>query len=160
MTDRLLGASVWEDEVYQQLMDHIENEESLLGEYQSLADDTNAADVAYLVQFIVEDEMRHHRIIEQIAASVRAAADFGTGEDGVPRVPLKRADPGALVGTTDRLLAMEHEDRRALKELQRSLRPTEKTTLWSLLVKTMELDTRKHIAILRHIRMIAYGLAA
>lgn len=158
MSETLVGASVWEQELYDQLTQHVAAEEGILGSYRQMASDTASPDIAYLAGLIVDDEVRHHRIFEQLASSIRAEAELRQAKDGVPHIPLTRSDPTALLEATERLLAMEHEDRRALKELRRSLRPVASTTLWALLVETMELDTRKHIAMLRYIRSIVKGL--
>lgn len=158
MTETIAGASVWEQDVYDQLIRHVESEEDVLSSYRQLAADAGSPDIAYLAGLVVDDEERHHRIFEQLAASIRAEAELTTSPEAVPHIPLRRSDPTALLEATGRLLEQEEEDRRALKELRRALRPVASTTLWALLVETMELDTRKHIAILRHIRSIAQGL--
>ncbi|MDA8035023.1 MAG: hypothetical protein M0T71_12775 [Actinomycetota bacterium] len=158
MSETITGASVWEQELYDQLTQHVATEGAVLGGYQQLAEDAGSPDIAYLARLIADDEERHHRIFEELARSVRAEAQLASPDAGVPSIPITRRDPEALLQATERLLALEHEDRRALKELRRSLRPVASTTLWALLVETMELDTRKHIAILRYIRSIAKGL--
>lgn len=158
MPETIAGASVWEQEVYDQLIRHVESERDILDSYRQLAADTGSPDIAYLAGLIVGDEERHHRIFEQLAASIRAEAELSASSEAVPHIPLSRSDPTALLEATERLLQQEEADRRALKELRRTLRPVASTTLWSLLVETMELDTRKHVAILRHIRSIAKGL--
>lgn len=158
MGETIMGASVWEQELYDQVARHVQTEDEILSGYRQLAEDAGSPDVAYLAGLIVEDEQRHHRIMEELSRSVLAEAQLTESKEGIPSVPLTRSDPSALLVATERLLAMEHEDRRALKELRRNLRPVASTTLWALLVETMELDTRKHIAILRHIRSIAKGL--
>ena len=154
----ITGASVWEQDLYDQLTRHVKTEDAILSTYRQLAEDAGSPDITYLAELIEADERRHHRIFEELSRSVLAEAQLAEAPGGVPNVPLSRKDPTALLEATERLLAMEHEDRRALKELRRALRPVASTTLWSLLVETMELDTRKHIAILRHIRSIAKGL--
>jgi rubrerythrin len=158
MQQTIAGASVWEQDVYDQLVRHIEAEEEILASYRQLASDAGSPDIAYLAGLVADDEERHHRIFEQLAASIRAEAELVASPEAVPHIPLSRSDPAAVLEATDRLLAQEEADRRALRDLRRSLRPVAATTLWPLLVETMELDTRKHIAILRHIRSIAKGL--
>lgn len=157
MTDILSGASVWEQEVYDQFLTHIKAENAILDSYRSLASDLGSRDVAYLANLILDDELRHHRLFEDLANSIRAEVDLGSSLDAVPDIPVVRPDPAALLEATDRLLELERQDARQLKELKRSVRPVAETTLWALLIETMELDTRKHIAILRHIRKIAKG---
>lgn len=56
------------------------------------------------------------------------------------------------MGATNRLIEFERDDEKALQRLKKELRPVRDTTLFWLLVTLMELDTKKHIAILEFIR--------
>jgi hypothetical protein len=154
----LQGASVWEEDLYESFRAHAEQEDQMLGDYQKLADDMSSPDVSFLVRLILEDEERHHRLFGELAAALRAQVELEPAQSSIPDVPLHRRDPAALLAATDRLLELEHEDARKLKELRKQLRPVEETTVWSLLVETMELDTKKHIALLRHVRKLAHGI--
>ncbi|HUY29616.1 MAG TPA: hypothetical protein VMV02_01320 [Acidimicrobiales bacterium] len=158
MVDSLQGASTWEQEVYDQIRSHIAAEAGFVDTYGALADDVGSPDITYLARLIMEDEQRHHRVFEELASSMRAEVELRSAEDGVPDVAVVRRNSTDLVERTERLLELEREDLKSLKHLRRSLDPVSETTLWALLVETMELDTRKHIAILRHIRKIARGM--
>lgn len=158
MVATLPGASVWEQEVYDQFLAHIEAESEILDAYRKLASDLGSSDVTYLANLILEDEVRHHRLFQELANALSAEVQLGPSVGGIPEIPAVRADPSALLEATNRLLELEETDARELKRLQRSVRPVADTTLWSLVIETMELDTRKHIAILRRIRKIAKGL--
>lgn len=158
MSETITGASVWEQELYEQVTRHVEAEGEVLSGYEQLAEEVGSPDIAYLAHMVLDDEARHHKMFEELARSVRAEAQLTEASNGIPSIPLTRPNPEALLRATDELLALERADRRALKDLRRTLRPVASTTLWALLVETMELDTRKHIAILRHIRSIAKGL--
>ena len=158
MSESLQGASMWEQEVYDQIRSHIDAESGFVDSYGSLADDVGSPDISYLARLIMEDEQRHHRVFEELASSMRAEVELRAPTDGIPDVAVVRKNPSDLVERTERLLELEREDLKSLKHLRRSLDPVADTTLWALLVETMELDTRKHIAILRHIRKIARGM--
>ncbi|HVC26259.1 MAG TPA: hypothetical protein VND23_10920 [Acidimicrobiales bacterium] len=158
MIDDLVGASTWEQEVYDQIRSHIDAEAGFVDSYGALADDVESPDISYLAKLIMEDEQRHHRVFEELASSMRAEVELRSPSEGVPDVSIVRKNSSELLERTEKLLALEREDLRSLKHLRRSLQPVEETTLWVLLVETMELDTRKHIAILRHIRKIARGM--
>ena len=156
--EELEGASSWDQQIYGAFRAHVEEEDRLLAEYAKLSGDLDDPDVAYLVDLILEDEQRHHRVFEQLASTIRSDALFGPRDDAVPDVPVRRADPRRLLDVTRALLKVEREDARRLRRLQRDLKPVSGTTLWPLLVETMRLDTRKHIVILEHLREIARGI--
>jgi len=156
-TSELEGGSVWDEEVYSAFRAHVSEEDELLAEYRRLAADTGSPDVAYLVGLIAEDEERHHRLFEELAESLRGVVELEPGGHGVPDIPLRR-EGAALRKATAELIAFERADARKLRQLRRELKPVAETTIWPLLIETMELDTKKHILILRHIAAIADGL--
>ncbi len=158
MADVLVGASPWEQEVYEQLVSHAAAEAEVLEGYRQLAAEPDAKDVAYLAHMIIDDEERHHRIFVELANALRAEVELRSAEDAVPEVPATRADRRELLEATGRMLALERQDARSLKRLRRTVRPVADTTLWSLIVETMELDTRKHMAILKHLQKMAGGV--
>jgi hypothetical protein len=131
--------------------DHIEQEHELLAAYQDIAEQSSDEYVRYLTELIVTDERRHHEILTEIANYLRAGVD---GSDLRPRVPwLTRPNhPTALRQVATRLLHAEQRDRRQLRHFRRKLRPIRNTSLLSVLVEAMLLDTRKHILLLRAIR--------
>ena len=52
---------------------------------------------------------------------------------------------------TRELIANEEADATELKRLRKEMRDFEDTTLWALLVDTMQLDTAKHLTLLRFV---------
>lgn len=156
MVTPLAGASVWESELYGHLTGHEESERALLAEYARIAEHSSSAAFRYLVGLIVEDETRHHELLRQLAESLRADVELRRDDPAVPRL----ANWGAaddVIEATDRLLAEERADRKRLRQLARELKDVYDTTLWGLLVELMEMDTAKHIAILRFARRHAGG---
>jgi len=154
----LQGASVWEEELFEAFRSHADQEHQLLDLYRAVADDVSSPDVSFLVRLILEDEERHHRLFEELAGTLRAQVELESDQSTIPDVPLHRKDPSGLVDVTDRLLALERDDGKKLRELRKQLRPVEETTVWPLVIETMELDTKKHIALLKHIRKLAKGI--
>jgi rubrerythrin len=145
-------------DLYAHLTSHVEAERGLLEEYKAAAEHSPSKALRYLINLLMEDEIRHHRIFTELAESVRAREIQnveGHWSDGNPVVPhsdfdqLDRTNQAAVIDITEQLLQKEHEDARELKRLQRELRDVKDTTLWSLLVELMQRDTQKHIAILR-----------
>ena len=143
--------SVWEEKLYSHLVGHVAQEYELLSEYAKAAEGTESKAMAYIVRLLLEDEMRHHRLFTELADSLRGMIDHNA-EPVVPWSDFERADREKLLPLIERLLILEAQDKRELKELQGDLRDMRETTLWALLVDTMQRDTSKHIALLRFAR--------
>lgn len=152
MTASLSGASVWEDELYQLLQTHMEDEHDLVERYQALAWTSPSAAFRYVASLIVEDERRHHRFLSDLAQSLRAEAEMRPEAPLVPRVDFRKADRAEIAAATDELLAHERADARHLREIGTTIEPLKDTSLWSLLVRVMEADTAKHIEILKFVK--------
>jgi rubrerythrin len=145
-------------ELYAHLQSHVEAERGLLEEYSAAAEQSQSKALRYLINLLIEDEIRHHRIFTDLVESVKArevqyADGHWNDEDPIiPHIDFDRTDQAAVIDITEQLLQKEQQDAHELKRLQRELRDTKETTLWSLLVELMERDTQKHIAILRFAR--------
>jgi rubrerythrin len=152
MTDQSsAGPSVWERDLFEHLTNHAQAESGLLEHYSAVADQTESKAFRYLVNLLLEEEMRHHRIFVELADSLKTEAELG--EDPiVPYVDFNRADPAGVLDGTKQLLEKEKQDALELKRLQRELRDVRDNSLWSLLVDLMQRDTQKHIAILRFVQ--------
>jgi rubrerythrin len=151
-TTKPVGLSVWEATLLDHLTEHAQTEGELLAAYQRVVESTQTEYVSYLFGLILEDEVRHHRIFEELANALRAPVERGVGAK-VPAVEVV-ANPEALLEVTERLLDAEEADARELKRLSRDkdLRLMRGHSLWPLLIELMEHDTQKHEAILRFIR--------
>jgi hypothetical protein len=130
---------------------HVDGEQELLEAYARFRDQ-GPEYVGYLTNIILADEARHHRMFQELVNRIRSDIDWRDYGPHVPFVDSPREQAAQLVEATDRLLQFEHEDAKALHRLQKELRPVRDTTLFSLLVELMQLDTKKHIAILQFIR--------
>lgn len=141
-----VGLSAWEHDLYEHLTDHMEAERELVDRYEALAL-LAGGHVAYLLRLIMEDEARHHRLFEQWRNALQSNAEF---RDVVPRVPHMRqsADAEKVRTAAREFLEVERADERDLHRLQKSLKTVKDTTIWSLLVDMMDLDTKKHQLIL------------
>lgn len=152
MSSQLIGASVWEQELYEHLESHAGQEQQLLGQYQEAGETSGSTAFAYLVSLIIEDEKRHHRFFAELAESLRSDAEFRPEQPRIPRMDLSRADQDHIGLLTRQLLDREHDDAKELKRLAKELSDVKDTTLWSLLVELMEADTAKHIRILEFVQ--------
>lgn len=145
------GASVWEDEMFRHLVDHIEHERHMLQEYQEAADSTDSKALAYVIGLLVDDERRHHQLFRSLALTLKQEAELRGGTPEVPYMDFDKADVLKVREITKRLLRSEEDDARELKRLHNDLRDVRDTTLWDLLVSLMRRDTDKHIAMLEFV---------
>ncbi|MDO8361314.1 MAG: hypothetical protein Q7V88_00310 [Actinomycetota bacterium] len=150
-----VGASVWERQMFEFLTSHARRESQMLDGYLSAAEASESKAFAYLVGLLMEDERRHHRQFSDLAKSLKTEAELSSAEPVVPRLDLHRGDREAILRLTHELIANEEDDAAELKRLRKELRDLEDTTLWALLVETMQLDTAKHLAVLHFIEQHA-----
>jgi hypothetical protein len=59
-----------------------------------------------------------------------------------------------LLAETRRFIDVEKDDEKDLRQLIADLRPVKTRTIWPLLVELMELDTEKHLRVLRRIEQM------
>lgn len=143
-----VGASVWERDLFEHLTSHGRMEGAILEEYRRAAEGSSSRAMTYLVNILIEDELRHHRMFAELAQSLKSDAEL-SGDPVIPRMDFDRVDGAAVLEVTERLLQREKKDSEELKRLHRELRDVDDTTLWGLLVDLMRRDTEKHIAILQ-----------
>jgi hypothetical protein len=122
-----------------------------LERYSAVAEQSQSKAFSYLVNLLIEDEIRHHRLFTELAKSLKTEAEWRQEDPVVPHMDFVQADRAAVLDATKELMANEEQDARELKRLQRELRDVKDSSLWSLLVELMQRDTQKHIAILRFV---------
>jgi hypothetical protein len=147
----IAGASVWEQNLYDHFVRHVESEHSVIERYREAADKSSSAAFAYLVGLILEDELRHHRLMYELAESIRRTAEMGTDGEPIPLLD-KPAERDVLLALTEELLAVERGDQRDLRRLTKELEDVDETSLWPLVIRLMRRDTDKHIEILKFAR--------
>jgi hypothetical protein len=150
--NELVGASVWEEELYDHLTSHEQKEREMLVKYKEAAAASKSAAFTYLASLIIDDEIRHHQTFRDLASALKSDAELRPEEPVIPRLDVGRGDSKQLVELTERLLESERADAKELHRLAGTLKDVRDTTLWSLLVKLMEMDTAKHIEILEFAR--------
>lgn len=144
--------SVWERELYNHVVGHIENEKGMLQAYERLANETDSPAFSYLAKLILDDERRHHQMLRDLAETISTTASLSGAPTPIPDLGTFPADPGEILAQTKFLLASEEEDNRNLKRLAKELRDVQDTTIWQLMVRLIAHDNEKHRLILRFIR--------
>jgi hypothetical protein len=150
---KAFGTKEWEVDMYERVSSHGKAEGEILDEYQALADDDDMSPAfRYLARMILDDEVRHHQIFDDLAASMKAQLDHDYDEQPIPSLRGFHADEFRIKRVTDDLLRIEREDLRELKEFSKQLKEFRTVSLWTFLIELMVDDTKKHIKILEFIR--------
>ena len=149
-TSRLTGASVSEQEAFDALMAHERDEEDVISAYEVFATEAESGVVRFLVQLIVEDERRHHQVLQQLANTIRSQATFQETEPRLPYFDVHRQRDRGVLDATKRFLAVERKDRAHLKELAKTVESCG-GELDAFVVDLIRMDTERHIAILKFI---------
>lgn len=149
------AASVTMRELVEMLARHGAEEGRILAEYQTVAESASDPAARYLIDLIMEDERRHHRLLVEIATAM-AWETLGNVETSVP--PLGWHLDEDLIAATRKLREYEEHDRHELQALRKRLKPFEETTLWGLMVDLILLDTQKHATILKFLERHAHGV--
>jgi hypothetical protein len=147
-----VGSREWERDILEHVATHGQTEGEILDEYQRIVDDEEIHPAfAYLARIILDDEVRHHRIFDDLAENMRQMADESVDRSPIPSLQGFHADRMRIHRLTEQLLEVERSDERELKDLAKRLKDFDKVTLWGLLIELMLDDTRKHIKILKFI---------
>jgi hypothetical protein len=152
VTQRIAGASVWEQEIYDYVWSHIAHEQSIVDEYRRLAATAPSPAFRYVAELILADEVRHHRMLEDLAESIRASASLLGDGVLIPDAVGYEPDRQKALVTTEHFEAIERKDLEELSALRKKLKPVRDTTLWTLVIELMERDTEKHLRMLEFLR--------
>lgn len=135
------------------LQSHLDTERGALEAYERLVSGRPDDLVTYLVKAILRDEARHHELFGELLNSLESKIRW---EEITPRVPPPShhvADRDELLETTEKLLELEEEDAKELKELRKGWSKSGgEFGIWAVLVEGAELDTEKHIRMLKCLR--------
>lgn len=152
MTTDIVGASVWEQRLYDHVVGHVEAERDVLVAYEAVAADTTSPPVRYLIGLLLDDERRHHEMLRQLAETIRTTAELSGEPTPIPHLAPVGKERLRILDATERFLAVERDDRQELAKLAKELRPVRNTTLWHLVVELLQRDNEKHTRVLQFIR--------
>ncbi len=145
------GASIWERDLFMHLVDHARRESELLERYVEAATETGSEAFAYVVRLLANDEKRHHGQMADLARTLKAELELRSSDLAIPRPDFDKVDRQKILTLTRELLDNEKADAKALKKLRKDLSSAEDSTMWGMLVETMQVDTEKHLNLLRYV---------
>ena len=145
-----MDVTVWAQELVDQIRWHMDSERDVLTRYGELAAEAPDEHVRFLMNLILQDEIRHHQLFAEMADRLRSEIEQ-RGDTGLPELT-HSGHADLLKQQTAELLAVEREDIKELKRLRKELRKVADTEWWAVLVDVMESDNRKHIRLLEFIR--------
>jgi hypothetical protein len=127
---------------------HVRDESASVETYARIGRETNDPVVAVVMELLVEDEQRHHTLLQRIATSLHDRLKWATDSSALPigTEPATRTD-GETVETVRALELEERRGTQQLRDLARRDRTTE-TGLPCLLLETMAVDSDKHAHLL------------
>jgi hypothetical protein len=132
---------------------HLRTESKAIDSLAALVEGRPEDVASYLIGLILDDERRHHEIFGRIRNSLESTIQWRDIEPNVPTSLPTAADAARLLAATERLLEMEKADEVELVELRKRWEHDgAEHELWAVLVEVAELDTRKHIRLLSHLR--------
>ena len=133
---------------------HVSSEGDTLRAYDELARTSPDEHVRYVLRMILDDERRHHTVLDAMLDRVRAEVEWREPSAATPYVrPVQ--DHHATRNSLARLLADERADLRRVRSLKRRLRRQRDTSMLWLMADMLECDTRKHVRMLRFLRRTA-----
>ena len=145
----------WDRTALRHIEAHLQRETGVVSGYEAMVGTTTGA-IAYLLNQVISDEYRHHHVLTELAKAVGSATGrpgYDASEVPVPE-PIEEETRQQLLAETRRFIDVENEDDKDLKQLVADLRPAKSQTIWPLLVELMQLDTEKHIKVLRRIEQL------
>lgn len=150
--ERLIGASVLDQRLFDAIGAHEHDEQAVIEEYEAFAEQTSSKTVRYLINLIVEDERKHHRVLVELANTIRAEVTFEERGSRIPYLDVHRGD-SELLAATKRFLEVERRDREELRSLSRQVDKAG-APLEAFLVGLVLEDSDRHIRILRFIERL------
>jgi hypothetical protein len=131
---------------------HAAAEADSLGQYEALATSTGDPVVGLLMRFIVEDEQRHHRLLEQMATTLRNGLDWTHAPDTLPvgEVAEQEPDLSPAIETTRALIREEREGARFVRHLAHQ-EPRLYGGLYALILEMIGQDSAKHERLLHYV---------
>lgn len=131
---------------------HIQAETDTLLAYRKLAETTPDPLVALLMQLVLEDEERHHQLVERMSARLRDSLEWTRSPNALPSPAESGAPATAEALTAVRgFLRHEQEGTRHLRQLAKQSSDLY-DGVFELLLNVMAMDSEKHARILEFVQ--------
>ena len=131
---------------------HASAEERDLTDCESLAQRSHDPVARLLIEMIVDDERRHHVLLQSMVRRLQEEVDFVASPTALPVAPAaeEETDDPDLASAVRALIRDEHEGARHLRHIARQ-EPHVYDGLYALLLETIARDSEKHATILQFI---------
>jgi rubrerythrin len=129
---------------------HIRAESETMGEYAELAERMRVPMVDMLMRLVADDEVRHHKLLERLAASVGDNQYWKQKAEPLPSATVAKDSSPEVASLVRRMVEGEAASARAFRGLARKHKD-ERQGLFALLLEVMAMDSKKHEHILRFI---------
>ena len=132
---------------------HVANEADAAGQYERLATRSGDPVVSLVMRVIVDDEQRHHALLERIAATLRDTLNWSRSTQSLPRSDATYSDTAdtELVAVAHALIEEEKAGAAALRRLAHREKSLD-GDVEAILLEMMAIDSDKHARLLDFVR--------
>ena len=122
-----------------------------MSQYDRIAEESGDPVIALVMRLVLQDEERHHGLLERIANSLRDALEWRHSPDALPTGrPYSGERAASLANVTRALIEEERQGAKALRKLAHQEREVA-DGLHSLLLEMMAFDSDKHAHLLQFV---------
>ncbi|MCD6663281.1 MAG: hypothetical protein LT082_07760 [Comamonas sp.] len=131
---------------------HVDAESEFLHEYSDAIRAHNSPLVRFVLELILQDEEKHHQLLEQVTRRLKADLSFRSTEpNSEPMETIGNIDIPQMIRLTEKFL---REERDGIKKMQGILSQAEPfyDGLLVMILKMLVKDSEKHILMLEFLR--------
>ena len=131
---------------------HAAAEADALGQYEYLAESSGDPVIALVMRLILDDEVRHHGLLQRMATTLRDALEWTSSPAAFPKSdPAQDPVPQSFARLARELVEEERTGARALRWLADQEKDIN-AGLDSLLLEMMAMDSDKHARLLQFVQ--------
>lgn len=129
---------------------HVAAEANALGQYEYLAGASGDPVIALVMRLVLDDEIRHHELLQRISTTLRDAVEWTSSPGALPKDTIGEPLPGTYATIARSLI---DEERTGAQVLRRLAEQEEYINggLDSLLLEMMAMDSDKHARLLQFV---------
>ena len=130
---------------------HTRAEEEALASYRHMAETSGDPAVKLVMRLVLEDEERHHSLLQQIVNRMRDALNWTTSPDALPVPEPTSAEANAeMLALAKQLVREEKDGAKKVRDIAK-LEKHVNYGLDSLLLEMMAADSEKHARLLQYV---------